>query len=703
MSDVNSGTKTLSGSAGDFRMLESASQTVSSIANGTYDWSYDANDFIVTNSSKYKPQYSGGSSTKDAIEDAAKSAKEEFNEFIDFFEQRVKVLDNALSLLKANLENVVGSFAKNNLIDAEVNLNAEKINNYTDALAMYTQKANEALSKLPTDIAQKIQNGSVSLVDFIGDGNEEVVDAIKDYQDWADKIADCKQELAELKEEIRQLELEKFNNIIQDFTDQFNIRDDANTLIDKQIALLQEAGQMIGESFYTAQIDQSKKQLAILEEEKAKLVEQMTSALSSGRIEKGTDEWLEMVDALSDVEGSILDCKTSIEEFDNALLELHTEVFNRIQEQFSNLNSELENLGGLFDDFDVADENGNWTKEGIAQLGLLTQQYELAEYQVKQYNKEIDELNKQYLAGRYSATEYVDKLAQLKSEQFEAVNASESIKDAIIDLNETRIDEEIEGINNETDAYRELIEAQISALKSAKDLHDYEASIAEKTKSITDLERQIAAMQNDNSAATIAKRKQLEEQLAEAKKDLEETEYEHSIQAQEDALNKQLEDYEKSKNDEIEALKASLEERETLISQSFETVKANADIVGQEIALIATQHGITVSDAIITSWQSGEAAIASYGSTLSENSSAFIDNLMDVESEVYGLQNQANVTADSLSYMFATRADNLVNELTSSYYSEDNLNAMTQALHDSLINTLESGYNIGGITSAYYN
>lgn len=407
-----------------------------------------------------------------------------------------------------------------------------------------------------------------------------------------------------------------------------------------------------------------------------------------------------MVDSLTDVESSILDCKKAIEEFDNELLQLHWEVFNRIQDQFSNLDSELSNLKGLFEDFDVTDGNGSWSKEGLAQLGLLTQQYELAKYQVEQYNDAIDKLNEEYLAGRYSATEYADKLAELSSEQWNAVNASESIKDAIIDLNETRINESIDGINEEIDAYRELIEAQINALKSAKDLHDYEQSIAEKTKSITDLERQIAAMQNDNTAATIAKRKQLEEQLAEAKKDLEETEYGHSIQAQEDALNKQLEDYEKSKNDEIESLKASLEERETLLIQSFNTVKENAGIIGQEIASMATQHGITVSDAIITAWQNGEGAIASYGAVLSENSSAFIGNLMDVESEVYGLQEQANMTADSLSYMFATRADNLVNELTSSYYSEANLNAMTQALHDSLINTLEGGYNVGGITSA---
>lgn len=407
-----------------------------------------------------------------------------------------------------------------------------------------------------------------------------------------------------------------------------------------------------------------------------------------------------MVNALSDVEGSILDCKKAIEEFDNELLQLHWDIFDRIQEQFSNLDSELANLGGLFDDLKISDGNGNWTNEGIAQLGLLTQQYELAQYQVQQYNDEIDKLNADYLAGRYSATEYADKLAELTSAQWDAVNASESINDAILELNETRIDEEIDAIEKEIDAYKELIDAQIAALKASKDLHDYEQSIAEKTKSVTDLERQIAAMQNDNTAATTAKRKLLEEQLAEAKAELEEAEYEHSIQAQEDALNKQYEDYEAERNAEIEALKASLEEREALISQSFETVKANADIVGQEIALIATQHGITVSDAIITSWQSGENAIASYGTVLSENSSAFIGNLIGVESEVYNLQSQANTTADSLSYMFATRADNLVSELISSYSSEENLNAMTQALRDSLVNTLESGYNISGITSA---
>ena len=641
-----------------------------------------------------------GRSNVDLKMESGGGYKKESEEVIDFFEQRVKILDDALSRLKTNLDNVAGSFAKNNLIDAELGITEEKFKNYSDALNMYTQKADEALSKLPADIAEKVKDGAVDLTTFIGDGNKEVTEAVKDYEQWADKVADCKQELAELRTAIRQLELEKFNNIMEDFTNQFDLHGDGKDLISKQIDLLKEAGQLIGESFFTTQIDQSKKQLAILEDEKVQLVNQMSSAIGSGRVQKASDEWLSMVNSLTQVEGNILDCKKAIEEFDNELLQLHWDIFDRIQDQFNGFDSELSNLRGLFDDFKVTDDNFNWSKEGLAQLGLLTQQYELAQYQVQQYNDEINQLNSDYLAGRYSATEYADRLSDLSSAQWDAVNSSESIKDAIIDLNEVRINEEIDAIEKEISAYKELIDSQIKALQSEKDLHDYRKSIEETVKSKTDIERQLAAMANDDSLSAKAQKAKLKEELAKINSELEEKEYDHSIEAQENALNKQLEDYEAQRNAEIEALRASLEERETLISQSFENVKANADLVGQEIAYIATQHGITVSDALITSWQNGEHAIASYGEVLSAGTSAFIGNIMGVENEVYALQSQANATADTLAYMFATRADNLVNELTSAYYSEANVNAMTNALQDSLVNTLERGYNISSITSA---
>lgn len=227
----------------------------------------------------------------DALDDAksgsgssTKEAEDNFEEMIDFFERRTDVLNNALTLLKTNLDNVTGAFAKNQLIDAELGITEEKFKNTADALNMYTQKANEALSKLPSDIAAKVKDGAVDLTTFIGEGNKDVVDAIKDYETWADRIASCKKELAELKTAIRQLTLQKFENIMQDYQNMFDLREDSKTLIEKQIALFEAAGQLIGESFYTVQIEQSKKQLQILEEEKTKLVNQFESAISSGKV-----------------------------------------------------------------------------------------------------------------------------------------------------------------------------------------------------------------------------------------------------------------------------------------------------------------------------------------------------------------------------------------------------------------------------------
>jgi len=304
------------------------------------------------------------------------------------------------------------------------------------------------------------------------------------------------------------------------------------------------------------------------------------------------------------------------------------------------------------------------------------------------------------LDGKYSLLEYQEKLAELSEEQWNAVNASEETKNAIISLHETRVDEIVEGIEEEKEAYREVIDAQLELIDVTEDLISKREELEGKSKTVTDLERQIASMMNDDSQATVAQRLKLEEELAEARKDLENTERQYSVEAQKEALEKQYTDYENERNAEIETLQESLDNQEALIAQSFETVKQNATLIGEQITQTAREHGVQISSALTSSWQAGENAIASYGTVLSAQSSAFISNIMGVENEVWNLQAQANQTANSLAWMFATQADNLVNELNESANSEWNLQNMTNALQQSLVNTLERGYNISGITSA---
>lgn len=632
--------------------------------------------------------------TKKAAEDAAKAAydaEHAYKQVIDYFERMVKVIDNSINLLEAHLEDVVGSFAKNTLLNAEEDLIQSKLNSYSSAVDMYSRKAEEALSKIPSDIADKLINGAVDIDEFISQSDQEVVDAIQDYQNWADKVADARLQLVQLKESLRQLELKKFQNVMKDFTDQFDLRQSSGIdLISKQIELLQEAGELVGESYYSRQREQTEKQLSLLKSEQEALVNQMNEALSRG-VDKGSDEWLEMVNALTEVEGKILDAKKAIESFDNAILALHTEIFNRIQDQFSSYASELSNMEALFDDesMPVADENGEWTKEGLTRLGLLAQQYELAQEQTRMYGDEIEKLNQDYLEGKYSATEYADRLAELKEQQWASVNAAEAARKSMIALNKTRVEIQIEGINKEVEAYEKLIQAEKDALSAEKDLHDYQKSIADSEKSIVALQKQLAAIANDNSAAARAKRLKLQEQLNEKLEELEEKQYDHSVEQQQESLDEQLEQYKENRELEIEKLKESLLEIETLLNESFEAVRENSALIGEEIITKAREHGIEMSSCLTDAWFQGENAISHYSDTLDSGTSNFIANLRDVESNIWEMQDQANLASEDLADMFATRADNLVEELSRSFMEESNLDAMTNALHNSLSSTID--------------
>ena len=349
---------------------------------------------------------------------------------------------------------------------------------------------------------------------------------------------------------------------------------------------------------------------------------------------------------------------------------------------------------------DVSDAEGNWSKEGLTQLGLYAQEYEKSVYAANMYAEEIAKLNEAFANGEYSTTEYADKLADLKKAQWDEVNASEAAKDSIMSLNKERVETMVTAIEDEIDAMKELISSKKNALDAEEELYEYRKSISEKTKSVTDIERQIAAMQNDDTASTVAKRKRLEEQLAQAKEELADYEYSHSIDTQKSALDQQFEEFETDKDAEIERLRETLSDREAVIALSFETVKTNAQLIGSEIALVAQAHGITVSESITTAWTSGENAVASYGEALGIGASNFIGNMINMVQGIYGLQGQADATSLSLANMYNQNSKNLQNSLIASWYSAANLNTVAQALDDSLGNALGRGYDVSSLVNS---
>lgn len=589
------------------------------------------------------------SSASDAAEDAADDAKQA----IDFIEYRLEEIENSITNMANKVENFLDDTSqtkeKNSLYEGLVDAEKQKASTYLAAAETYNEKAAQLLSEVPAEYQEMAKNGAIAIKDFVGENEGEIADAIEEYRTWSSKAEDAENNYLASIAEISAKRLEQLQDIADDFENIVGLTEQHANLIQAEMDLLDEAGERLSENFYKELMKDSKKQIEDLNNKRASLQDILDNAVKSGDVQVGSDDWYEMVNSIYDVDDAILECKKDIEGFQNSINDLYWDNLDKLIDRIDNIDSELSHLYNLVSDEEkVVDEFGNWTKDGVTALGLLAQQLEVANFKVDQYGDAIARLEKDYAAGLYSTDEYNEKLAELKENQWDAIEAQESAKKSIIDLNKTRIQAVKDGMQKEIDAYSELIDKKKEEINLQKESHDFSKQVAEQQKNIADIEKRLAVISGDNSASAIAQKKKLQAELAQAKEELEELYYDHSVEKQQDALDKQLEDYQNNKQDEMDALDESLKNENQVIQDSYAVIAANTDSLAQNLSEIADKYGITLSDSVTKPWLEGVDAIGTYQEQLDTSASAFTEQLRALKQELVDLQVEADKTADSI-------------------------------------------------------
>lgn len=655
----------------------------------------EKSNLLVSNISLDDISLSGGSSSSKSN---SKSNSKDSIDIIDFAEEKLNHLNTLIDDTQKHIEQLEGSANKNALVDSLVDINKSKMNTLEQVSDLYTRMANEYLAKIPEQYKGLAKEGGLEIDKFIGDGNSEVTDAIKDYQTWANKVDDINSQLIELKQTLKDLEVDKFNNIKDDFDSMYSILDKNKSKIKDVVSLLETQEQNVGQGFYEELITETKSQIQILKEERDTLTSQMTSALRNG-IEYGSNEWKDMYDALQDVDSSIISCENDLKDFQRSINELHWNTLEKIKDQFSSISSELDNLNSLLEK-DTVTSNGKFTSEAITQIGLLAQKYELAKNEVSQYNKEIKYLENLYKNGKISINEYTDKLNELRDSQFSSISTAEEAKKAILDLAEARVNEAIDAIDEETDAYEELINKQKDSLQAEKDLYEYKKNIAQKEKEISALKRKINAMMGSDDASTIAEREKLEAELAEAVNDLEDYKYDHSVEVRSDALDKELEDYKDAQDKRTEALKDSLKNEEEVLNKAISEAKSRANEISNTLLTLERKQGITIASCIITPWRTGSSAIAGYNQALNSSTSNFTAKLNGIKTNIQSVQTQANNMASTIMSAFNISNNSGVYEAISKV-RQNLYNTSVESIHlkQWISSALNSTYGNGAVNS----
>lgn len=608
------------------------------------------------NSDGTSTKYTGSDALNKASSDISTAASDlsdaadEFQETFDWIEVRLEEIEEQLSLLNAQVENASNYSSKNSIIDSMINVNQIKANNLSAGIDEYAEYASKLLDKIPAKFQEAAQDGAIAITEFAGEADEATVEAINNYRDWIQKVADLRQQLEEVKSEIRDLARQKFDNVRESGDVRATVEDSQTEKLQDAVDLIEEMGNIASGEYYTAMMENSNKTVEYLTNTREEMQKVFDDAVKAGHIIRGSNEWYEMIDELYQVDSEIAEATKELEEFQNAINDIYWDNFDELINRIDYLKEETEGLIDLMDNDDLfvtpegrtyeggtekfwsADEV-EWTDEGLASLGLYAQRMEIAEFQARQYGEAIDDLTKDYADGKYSESEYYEKLNELTSAQYDSIEAYEEAQEAIVDLNKARLDTVKDGIEREISAYEELIEKQKEALDSEKDLYDFQKSTREQTKNISEIERRIAALSGDTSASAVAKRRQLEAELAEAKQALEESYYERSIDQQQEALDKSLEDFETEKNAEITKWEEYLENVETVVADSLGLVQANALGIYDTLGAKAEEYNLTLSGYIMSPWQDGALAISDYQTVFDTAMSSTTDQLDALKSK----------------------------------------------------------------------
>ena len=106
--------------------------------------------------------------------------------------------------------------------------------------------------------------------------------------------------------------------------------------------------------------------------------------------------------------------------------------------------------------------------------------------------------------------------------------------------------------------------------------------------------------------AATAKRKKLEQELAEAQTAKEDKEYAHRVDSQKKALDKDYENYKKEKDQEIKRLEEYAKDTEKLFNDMVQTVTENNTLALQAFQDVSAQYGVTISDALTKPLEAGK-------------------------------------------------------------------------------------------------
>ena len=356
--------------------------------------------------------------------------------------------------------------------------------------------------------------------------------------------------------------------------------------------LKQAKGQDLDSADYQNQIDANERQAQIIDEEAAKMQENLNNKLNDGSIKYGSQEWMQMQNEINACKGSADDLRTSNEELKNSMRDdIYYRGFERAIKAAQNLQNSLTTISSLIDEDAMFDDDGNLTDYGTAAIATNIANVKSEKEELNQLMQERAKMAEH--RDEYSDTEWADAIQKSDQDIADAVKSIKSAEDSVTTILKNNAKQKLDAINKTIDAYKE-------AIKTSHDYYTYDKQLKSSNKDIQILKSQINALNGVSDAASKAKKARLEAELQEKQDALDDTVKDHIYNLQIDGLDKlstQLnDDYEKY----CKELSSSVDKIEETFTSLSGTISSEGAKIDSTITTILGHYGVKPSDLGLT-------------------------------------------------------------------------------------------------------
>lgn len=545
-------------------------QAIASNYAGQPAYAYQ-NDVLDNQVKNKKKQYENSqTAVREASKNQAKYQKERENAQANKNKADSAVKTKGSSILKTKRAKKLSNSQKNAIKSGkEVSLKGIKDKTLLKQLKAYNaqvKKAKDASNKL----AQAKQN-EADATNALATANKNANDAAAD---WAAEQTNAA--------------VQSQANIKAYYDAKANMEATNSSNASSAAKLKQSKGQDLDSSDYQNQIDANERQAQIIDEEAAKMQENLNNKLNDGSIKYGSQEWMQMQNEINACKGSADDLRASNEELKNSMRDdIYYRGFERAIKAAQNLQNSLTTISSLIDEDAMFDDDGNLTDYGTAAIATNIANVKSEKEELNQLMQERAKMAEH--RDEYSDTEWADAIQKSDQDIADAVKSIKSAEDSVTTILKNNAKQKLDAINKTISAYSE-------AIKKSNDYYTYDKQLKSSNKDIQILKSQINALNGVADAASKSKKARLEAELQEKQDALDDTVKDHIYNLQIDGLDKlstQLnDDYEKY----CKELSSSVDKIEETFTSLSGTISSEGAKIDSTITTILGHYGVKPSD-----------------------------------------------------------------------------------------------------------